>query len=198
MTTERPIPFEGALTYQQFRAGQRLHGGSQLALLVIFCFLAVVFVVSAIFAVVEGEPLWRPLGLLAFAAVFLLLIGLQEWSFRRAWKTHKLAHDRMRGTLDETNLSIEAEHSSSHIPWDRLHQWQANSKVLLIYQSTNAVHILPRELFESDEDWIAARDLASRKLPSRRKARSKSRLWNLLIWLAIFLVVVLLSSIYTG
>jgi len=198
MTTERPIPFEGALTYKQFRAGQRLHGGSQLALLGIFCFLAVVFVVSAIFAVVEGEPIWRPLGLLAFAAVFLLLIGLQEWSIRRAWKTHKLAHDRIRGVLDETSLSVEGEVGSARIPWDRLHQWQASSKVLLIYQSNNALHILPRELFGSDEDWAAAQELASRKLPSRRKARRKLLLWTFLIWLMIFVVVLLLWSAYTA
>lgn len=195
--TDRSIPFEGALTYQQFRAGQRLHAGSR-QLSGIFGFFVVVFIVAAIFAFQEGEPLWRPFGLVGFAALFLLLIGLQEWSIRRAWKTHKLAHERMRGALDETSLSVESEYGSARIPWDQLHQWHASSNVLLIYQSNNALHILPRELFGSDEDWNAARELVSRKLPSRRKARRKLRLWTFLIWLAIFVVVMLLWSAYTG
>jgi len=155
--TDRPIPFEEALSYQQSRAGQRLHTASRLGLWVLFGFMAVVFILSAVFAFQEGEPLWRPLGLLGLAVFFLSLIGLQEWSIRRAWKTHKLAHERMRGVLQETGLSLEGEYGSTRIPWDRLHQWQASSKVLLIYQSSNALHILPREPFGPDEDWTAAR-----------------------------------------
>lgn len=198
MTTDRAIPFEGALTYQQFRTGQRLHAGSRLALWAMFGFLATIAIIDGVFAFQGDEALWRPLALVGFAAVFLLVIGFQEWSIRRAWKTHKLAHDRIRGVLDETSLSVEGEVGSARIPWDRLHQWQASSKVLLIYQSNNALHILPRELFGSDEDWAAVRELASRKLPSRRKARRKLLLWTFLIWLVIFVAVLLLWSAYTA
>jgi len=64
---------------------------------------------------------------------------------------------RVRVGLPQDRLNVEGEYGSARLTWDQLQQWQASPTVLLIDQASNVLHILPRELFESDENWSAPR-----------------------------------------
>jgi len=196
MTTERPIPFDGTLTYQHYRDAQRLHCSDRFAVWSVIAFGATLAVIATVLSIQAGEGPWLPLGAIGLTAFFLAMLGVREWSFRKTWKSHKLLRGRMQGALTEDGLVVESDHSSARLPWSQLHQWQASPNLLLIYQARNALNILPRELFGSDKDWAAARELAAAKLPSRRNARRWARARDVFIWFSIFGTLLLLWFAY--
>lgn len=194
--TERAVPFEGVLSYQQYRAAQRVHCNDRRGIWSMIVFFALLAAGAAVLCIRAGEAIWPAVGFLGMDAFILLMLGIRERSFRKTWASHKLLRARVQGVLTEDGLSLEGTHGSGRVPWSELHQWQASPRVLLIYPARNLFNILPREFFGSDEDWIAARELAAANLPFRKNARRWARIRDTFIWLMILGTFLLLWFAY--
>ncbi len=190
----RPISFEGALTFAQYYAGLRMHYGSRLLNWIGIGVFAALAVIAGIAAIRDPGATLEFAIYLVVAAFLSMFLVVQEWSIRRNWRTNKLIQDRLEGVLDDQGLAVETERGSVRLPWDQLHQWQASPSHLLIYQSTDSFHILPRDFFSSEEDWNAARELAASKLSSRRRWKRRLHLWTVLVWIVVLVVLVVLVS----
>lgn len=193
MEPDRKITFEGAITFEQYRRGMSLHHGRLFRGLTwtVVAVLVGLALLVATAGLLLGESPGLPLGIMGFAGFFVLMLALFDWSLRRAWKTHKLLGEPVRGSFSDEGFAMESELGKGLIPWDRFYQWSGSPEALLVYQSTRLFHILPREFFDTDADWNSAHALVAAKLPSRTRKRRWRRLWYIVAWLVIFLTVLL-------
>jgi|GEM_PF-1814698 len=196
MMPGREVQFAGALSYQQYRAAQRLHYNDHRGIWSMIVFFAILAVGGAILCIRESEAIWPAFGFVAMDAFILLMLGIRERSFRKTWASHKLLRVPVQGALSEDGLNGESTHGSGRVPWSEIHQWQASPNVLLIYASRNLFNVLPREFFSSDGDWMAARELVARKLPSRKGTRRWARVRDVFIWLMILGAMLLLWFVF--
>jgi len=198
MSSDEVIPFAGTLSFEQYRRAQLLHLKDSVTRWSVIVALGAIGVFLLAVNLASDQPSWSSAGFLVPSAALLLLRVLQERSYRRTWRSHQLARERIRGQLSDHGLAIEGEYGSARIPWDRLYRWRAADDLLLIYEGSNAMHLLPRAFFAGEEDWQAARDLIAAKLSTMETHTRWSSVKQLLLWVAIFIVLVLLYAAWAG
>ncbi len=124
---DRVIPFEGALTFVQFREANVLHQGRYSRLLswiLIGAFTLPGLVVGDL-QYRHGESLRPALMIRVVPTIVLLLLGLIEWSVRKAWTTSPslLVVYPSRAVfhlLPRSFLGTEADSSAAPLPPRRL------------------------------------------------------------------------------
>lgn len=191
------IRFEGRLDEALHRRAQRLALRGVLPLWLVYSLVGLALAVGASLFFLGG--LLVP-GALVFSLGLLgaLVLTLYEVVVRRGWTTHRLARDPFEGSLDEEAFRITSPHGRAEIPWESLHQWKADRKLLLVYQSSQLFHILAPRFFATPEDWRAALALVAEKVPSSQRAARRRLLWTFLLWFAIFFTVLLLWPALRG
>ena len=95
------------------------------------------------------------------------------------------------GTVTEESLAIASAQESTRIPWDEIQRTLIRSDIVLLYQS-GGFNMLARELFESDADWETFVGWARTKVASPNEPVLTPAFRSLLVWFAVFLVLVVL------
>ena len=198
MSSDEVIPFAGTVRFEQYRRAQLLHLKDSVTRWSVIVTVAAIGAFLLVVNLASDQPSWSSAGFLVPPAVLLLWRALQERSYRQTWRSHQLAREPVRGQLSDHGLAVEGEHGSARIPWDRLYRWRAADDLLLIYEGSNAMHLLPRAFFAGEEDWQAARALVAAKLSTTESRSRWSSVKQLLLWVAILIVLVLLYAALAG
>jgi hypothetical protein len=143
------------ISYQDYKAAQRLHMAPRRRFRILLCILIACFGLAYILdisAVIKGESgrwLFVCAGLFAY---FFLLFGV--WLPRRWKKTydgHKLLHRPYQFEITEEAFCSASEYGNATIPWREFHKWKEGKKLFLVYQSDHVFHVIPKRIFESPE-----------------------------------------------
>lgn len=190
MPESAPIPYGGPRTFESYRKAQWFHLRRALrTILVLWAVFALVLLIALVTGATRGS-LEDAVPILIVFAVITGFLGLMELSIRRSWKSNKAIHEAVQGAFTDECLETQSAIGSSKMPWSYFLKWASSEKVLLLYQADNCVNILTRDLFATEDDWRRALELVAGKVPKRAKGSGRQLLWRLILWLAVFGIVV--------
>ena len=106
-----------------------------------------------------------PLASLAFLAVFFFVA--LPWQATRNFKQNRFLTHPTEYRIDETGLLVQSDLGTTKIPWDHLHKWKENRRLILLYPTDAAYYLFPRRLFTAEE-WEEFRALAAQHLKKSR------------------------------
>ena len=106
-----------------------------------------------------------PLASLAFLAVFFFVA--LPWQATRHFRQNRFLAHATEYRIDETGLLVQSDLGTTKIPWDHLHKWKENRRLILLYPTDAAYYLFPRRLFTAAE-WEAFRALAAQHLKKSR------------------------------
>jgi hypothetical protein len=118
---------------------------------------------------------------------------------RRILQGNALRQSTIAGTASESGIRIETELTPSDLPWNVFFKRKVGKDIVLLYQSLEVVNIFPRELFATETDWQDFVDLVDQNVPDaapRGRGGSSGTLRIFWIWMMIFLVTILLWSLF--
>lgn len=196
---ERPmIPFHGSYTKEMLQRMTR----AALAKLrkapwIVGCLLAF-FTLYTVIPILQGAPAEDVLRANAPTLVVLsVLLALFLWIPRagagRQLTTNKLLQEPLEGYISEKGVHISTPRSTVDLPWETLYKATVADKIILLGGSEYQYYMLPREFFNSDEDWKQVCAWATAYAP---KPKERRFLKVLFIWIVIFVVVILLWNVF--
>ena len=106
-----------------------------------------------------------PLASLAFLAVFFFVV--LPWQATRHFKQNRFLTHATEYRIDEAGLLVQSDLGTTKIPWDHLHKWKENRRLILLYPTDAAYFLFPRRLFAPAE-WEEFRALAAQHLKKSR------------------------------
>ena len=106
-----------------------------------------------------------PLASLAFLAVFFFVA--LPWQATRQFKQNRFLTHATEYRIDETGLHAQSDLGTTEIPWDHLHKWKENRRLILLYPTDATYFLFPRRLF-APADWEEFRALAAKHLKKIR------------------------------
>lgn len=106
-----------------------------------FLFLAVVWPVFREGFVWKTEMI-APLG---FGILCLASPLLMKRAYQRAYRRNPSNHGRRSLVLDESGVSISGSTFSSQLKWEHFIRFVEDEKVILLYQSSQVVQIIPKQ-----------------------------------------------------
>ena len=132
--------------------------------------LMLALVVLALVLMIRSHPPWDPImlvlpGCLVYlAVVFFVLI---PWRATKQFKQNRFLAHATDYRIDETGLLVQSDLGTTKIPWDHLHKWKENKRLILLYPTDATYFLFPRRLFTSAE-WEEFRTLAAQHLKKIR------------------------------
>ena len=188
------IPFSGTLNEPLLR---RAFGRQALGPRVIGAFLLGVAVLGLVLFV--RAPDRRAAGLQLAPPIFLGFLGTvllltPYFSARRTLRTNQLLRSPQSGHASEVGVTFTHPLGAAALPWSVFYRAVVSKNVVLLYQSANVSHVLPREFFHTDTAWASFQSLVRQHAP-----RPPSRFLRLvLVWLALVVFFLLLSRFLGG
>lgn len=175
------ISFSGSLTEQQLRRG--ITKQLQSLRIVGIVFLGLAFIALLILFLAPHDPKESlGLGKVSFFGSIGALCLLLPWvTARRQFRTSKLLSAPVTGSATDQSLSMSTSSSTGEITWDSFHQALVSKDVILLYQSANVFHILPREFFQSEAQWQELQAFVRAKV----KPHKNRFLYILAAWIAL-------------
>jgi hypothetical protein len=85
-------------------------------------------------------------------AVFGILVPLRG---RRLFRQNKALSEAMEAEIRSDGIFFRNTNSSGLLPYSHIHKAKANSRLILIYRTSNMFHIVPRRFFNSSDDFDA-------------------------------------------
>lgn len=134
---------QGTVTEQDYVAAQWLHLRPRPFLSIVGCLLLIL----AIWAAYVGKSITIVAVLTYLLLYFLILL---PWKSRRAFRQYKALSERLTVEVREDGIFLKREHGEGLVPWSHIVKWKTNSKLTVIYPSTNIFYLLPRHLFGSE------------------------------------------------
>jgi hypothetical protein len=120
--------------------------------------------------------LFYPGYLASFSLVFDVLIilyflvflpKLRERQIKRAWQSNKLIQGEISGVVDQAGVIWRNAYGEMRYPWDLLLKYKQETDIVLLYTAINQALILPRNFFQSEEDWQEFRQLVVSNLQNK-------------------------------
>ncbi len=107
-------------------------------------------------AFVLGKPqrdLWIIVGITIYVlAIYFVFI---PWQTKRIYRQQKTLQQPLELELDEGHFSVSSAHGTFKMAWRDFHKWKKNSHLILVYQSSVLMHMIPLRAFQSRDDCDA-------------------------------------------
>jgi len=175
------ISFSGSLTEQQLRRGITKQLQSLRIVGIVFLILAFIALLIAFLSPQDPRDSFG-LGKVSFFGSIGALCLLLPWvTARRQFRTSKLLSSAVTGSATDQSLSMSTSSSSGEITWESFHKALVSKDVVLLYQSAYVFHILPREFFQSEADWLEFQAFVRAKV----KPHKSWFIYALAIWIAL-------------
>ena len=100
-------------------------------------------------------------GCLVYFAVYFFVV-IPRLATKQFKQNRFLAH-AAEFRIDETGLHVRSDLGASDIPWDHLHKWKENKRLILLYPTDAMYDHFSRRLFTAEE-WEEFRGLAAKNL----------------------------------
>ena len=132
--------------------------------------LMLALAVLALVLMIRSHPPWDPItlvlpGCLAYFAVFFFVA--LPWQATRHFRQNRFLAHATEYRIDETGLHAQSDLGTTEIPWDHLHKWKENRRLILLYPTDATYFLFPRRLF-TDAEWEEFRALAAQHLKKSR------------------------------
>lgn len=198
--TATEIRFGGSYTRDQLVRAYRLAARpGRWVLVLLLVLLAVLVYATLVVPVRHGGSLLHALPALVVVALFLAFAWLlPRLGAGRTWRTSEAIRQPVSGVITPELVLLRSAYGEARLPWDAFYRVRASDRVVLLYQSAQVSHVLPRELFASEEDWETFKRWALGSVPSDPKGGPprSSVLQLVVLWLAIFAVTFLLWLLF--
>jgi len=164
------VTLEGRIEESDYLAAQWLHLRPRRLMRVLAIILGVLFLAGGAAQIIGwmqgdrplSDALMLPFLLSVLAGYFLVL----RWQFKRSYRGYKAIKLPLHIEVSEAGLYSRSEHGEVRLPWGLFQKYKENGRLLLLYQSGNLFHVLPKNLFKDAADMRRAQDVISRNIRS--------------------------------
>ena len=190
------VEFQGTIDRETYLRASRLGLRQTGITRILYLILGFVLIGTVVVPLAQGGRI-APWPTVIWGSVLLLLEVLLRYGVRQAFKSNKALQSPITGSATEEGVQISSAIGQAQIPWDMFFKAVTSTTIVLLYQSQSVFHIFPREFFSSSDDWDTFVGWA------KQKTSAKPKVWiglvkKVVLWLAIFLVFVLLWQILAG
>jgi len=161
-----PIEYEGQITEDIFIKSHRL---AMLSKKLLFTSL---FPILVILVLIIRRPHWSIGDIIITLAIAIPLTGsilyvLQNYFWRRIYRRSPYLKERLSGAITEEAFSVKSSSGMSNLPWNHFVKTKIGKNIVLLYKSPVLVNILPREFFQTDDQWQEALAIIQKKIPTK-------------------------------
>jgi YcxB-like protein len=163
-TGRMPIDYRGTVTRPLFVKCQWLHLGWRS--LILLAFPAVFIVLIAIGWNQSGSaPFAKRIEAVAITFLWpVFMLAFFYWQWLRVYKRSPYLREPLWGSVSEEGLEVHGANGDSKLPWNLFIKQRRSKNLILLYQSPVMFNILAREFFASEEAWQSAWSLVSSRL----------------------------------
>lgn len=108
------------------------------------------------------QSYWITLGITTY--ILLLYFFIMPLRTKRLFKQHKALQTPLELEFSDTHFSGTSQNGSFNMVWEDFHKWKRNKKMILIYQSSALMHMVPLRFFDSESDIEHLISILSSKL----------------------------------
>jgi Ca2+/Na+ antiporter len=163
------------------------------------CFFSVVILTmlfSFVDSVVRGHPTWVFLIFPGLAVLFVLYLF---YASKRQTEKESSAGQVRRYTISDAGVDLVSPLVTSHSDWSSIGRVVETKNQFLILSPLKVVtQVLPKRCFTGPEQLALFRELVAAHVPAVEAPGEKRSRWLkvFLLWLAIFIVVILLYNVF--
>lgn len=190
----RAAPFSGKVTESILLRGIRADAArGQLRKKIAAAVAGVLSLIPAVTSWIRGQNVAAHHFVLVVLCILYVLYSDRrlKTTARKAFAASQQEEILYSGTVTEEGVEISSAQESTKIPWGEARKTLIQPDIVLLY-SAGGFHMLPRELFASEADWETCVNLTRSKVASPHEPVLTPALRSLLLWSAVFLVLVVL------
>jgi hypothetical protein len=150
------ITYRGLVTRTLFIRAQWLHVGWRL--LILLAFPAMFIVLIAIGWLGTGSaPIAKRLTAVATSFLWVpFMLALFWWQWRRLYERSPYLKEPLWGSVTDEMLEVHGPTGDSKVPWDHFVKIRKSKDLCLLYRSPVLFNLLARQFFASAQDWSEA------------------------------------------
>jgi hypothetical protein len=200
--TPMEIPFRGQYDVKVLRRMYRTTLTPSRSILILGSLFGLSVILATLAPLFHGDSvrLEAVLPLIVFVLIGAGILGYRLFVLPRSvLQSSILLQSPIVGEAKEAGVRIETEHSRSEMPWEAFLKRKIGKGIVLLYLSIQVINVLPREFFATEADWQAFVDLVRRRVPERAPRERAGRSWKLylvVLWLVIFVIVILFLNFF--
>ena len=158
------INFKGALSKDEYIKALKLHYPYKKLRP-----LLIIFIPLMILAVVINFSTNREISYFFLFLIFYYIFFLVRTKYRikKYWNQCKAIKEYRSGVVSEQGIAVSGETWNSNETWDYFVKHKLSPEMVLIYETSFAMHIFPRSFFENDNDWESFIQIVKNKVPSK-------------------------------
>ena len=86
------------------------------------------------------------------------------WKTRRLYRQQKAMQRHLTYTIDDHGISVESDNGTWKTPWEDVHRFKMNDRLILLYVSDCLYQILPKRFLSEPNDYERLRGLVMEKV----------------------------------
>ncbi len=132
--------------------------------------LSALFVVSILFP--SYRMLLIDIAFLLYCMILFItvLVRASSWALRRRYKkTGVYFREKIQIRLEDSGVRLTQSDGEYLLRWEKLHKWQQNKHVLLIYLDPKVMYIIPKSIADSGFDVTALVEALREKVGEESK-----------------------------
>jgi hypothetical protein len=169
----KPIHISGSLSLEDYFYGMRLYRRRIQRFGLLFGIISILLVDVLFFyseiseGNLSGVIFTFILSLVGFFVVVIILRGLVNWRIKKACKIGKGPFAQTESIISEEGYESQQEVMVAKVLWSAFSKYRYSDRLVVLFQdgSPNSIAILPRNKFQTPEDWECFIDLLDRKMP---------------------------------
>jgi hypothetical protein len=169
----KPIHISGSLSLKDYFYGMRLYRRRINRIALLSGIIGMLLFDGLIFYSEISEGNFRGviftffLSLAGFFVVVTILRGLIHWRIKKACTIGKGPFAQTESIISEEGYESQQEVMVAKVLWSAFSKYRYSDRLVVLFQdgSPNTIVILPRNKFQTPEDWECFIDLLDRKMP---------------------------------
>ena len=162
-------------TFEDYLEASRLSSRRRRLATVSWYFLAIMFILAAIFTAVEAvlhDPISVSIEEMLIAAVFLFLTSplFLRIIVRVRWKMQPQLQSRVHYQITPDAVRAATNTSKGETTWEGFVRFIETKNVFLLYPNKLIFHIIPKRAFASPDELASFRALATSKIPPPKRS----------------------------
>lgn len=134
---------------------------------------------------------------IVLGAFFLSIPFTMKRAFLKSYKTNKLLQKTQSYELNQEGIHITSEFTNSSIKWSDLYKAMNTKMNFLLYLSKQQAYVLPKRCFANTEELRYVEEIIKlAPVPKERIHFFRISRWGLLIYIALFVIILLILFLY--
>lgn len=163
------MKYELKISYKDFKLAQRLHLRPRRRSRMVLYPLLALFMLAVICSGISfmqgngsGSGFYILFGCMVYLfAIFFILVPL-KW--KRIFRQQKFLETTFEQEFTEAALCSASELGNVSLPWNKFHKWKENKSMFIVYQSDALFHLIPKRIFQTEEETTRLRMILSQSI----------------------------------